>query len=542
MESIVNPVLEGNFYTSSKKKSFYKVKLSENYLGLLKTNGSLIKTKIVSLQDIIGCKCARRRKNVSEKCECHPKNNVFSFLENTVDENDISAYLHIYSYVLKDFIITSGQKRERFKITLRFRSFSHYEDNLKEALKWRNTVKELIEKTRWKSTLLRNIESYNETVTEKGDKILIVLNPKSGSGKTKEIFKEQVLPLLAEADLEYDLHITKARNDARNLIKSSNILKWKNGLITIGGDGVLFEIINGIMERPDWKHIINTIPLGIIPGGSGNGLAKSLSFCTNEPYDQNPVLISTLNIIKGHPIPVDLVRLETHSEVVFSFLSFGWGLIADIDIESERLRMIGAPRFTIWSIARLIGLRTYTGRLSFLRVPDNKIKEVISNEKYVGLQIQDMYPVDVENDKNFTSSMDCNSDSSFDMDSISLDTGCNQRQNDITARTESFYSLHSHKSVYHSDKASSSYLSLPEITKNNNKIIYGPSSQLPALNKPVPKSWEVYQGEFVMVHASYQSHLAGDVYFAPGCKPNDGIIWLLIVKAGISRVNLLQVC
>lgn len=168
MESIVNPVLEGNFYTSSKKKSFYKVKLSENYLGLLKTNGSLIKTKIVSLQDIIGCKCARRRKNVSEKCECHPKNNVFSFLENTVDENDISAYLHIYSYVLKDFIITSGQKRERFKITLRFRSFSHYEDNLKEALKWRNTVKELIEKTRWKSTLLRNIESYNETVTEKG--------------------------------------------------------------------------------------------------------------------------------------------------------------------------------------------------------------------------------------------------------------------------------------------------------------------------------------------------------------------------------------
>lgn len=42
-------------------------------------------------------------------------------------------------------------------------------------------------------------------------------------------------------------------------------------------------------------------------------------------------------------------------QVVFSFLSFGWGLIADIDIESERLRMIGSPRFTIWSMARLIG-------------------------------------------------------------------------------------------------------------------------------------------------------------------------------------------
>lgn len=45
-----------------------------------------------------------------------------------------------------------------------------------------------------------------------------------------------------------------------------------------------------------------------------------------------------------------------------------------------------------------------------------------------------------------------------------------------------------------------------------------------------------------MVHATYQSHLSGEVYFAPDCKPNDGIIWLLVAKAGISRVNLLQVC
>lgn len=52
---------------------------------------------------------------------------------------------------------------------------------------------------------------------------------------------------------------------------------------------------------------------------------------------------------------MDLVRVETLTQVVYSFLSIGWGFIADIDIESERLRMLGSPRFTIWSIARLIG-------------------------------------------------------------------------------------------------------------------------------------------------------------------------------------------
>lgn len=74
-----------------------------------------------------------------------------------------------------------------------------------------------------------------------------------------------------------------------------------------------------------------------------------------EPYNQDPILISALNIVGGNRCPMDLVRVETHTQVVYSFLSVGWGFIADIDIESERLRMLGSPRFTIWSIARLIG-------------------------------------------------------------------------------------------------------------------------------------------------------------------------------------------
>jgi len=45
----------------------------------------------------------------------------------------------------------------------------------------------------------------------------------------------------------------------------------------------------------------------------------------------------------------------------------------------------------------------------------------------------------------------------------------------------------------------------------------------------------------VLVHASYQSHLGSDCLFAPNSKLADGIIWLLVVRAGISRGQLLQV-
>lgn len=51
--------------------------------------------------------------------------------------------------------------------------------------------------------------------------------------------------------------------------------------------------------------------------------------------------------------------------------------------------------------------------------------------------------------------------------------------------------------------------------------------------------WSV--GDFVLVHASYQSHLGSDCLFAPNSKLADGIIWLLVIRAGISRGQLLQV-
>lgn len=44
-----------------------------------------------------------------------------------------------------------------------------------------------------------------------------------------------------------------------------------------------------------------------------------------------------------------------------------------------------------------------------------------------------------------------------------------------------------------------------------------------------------------MVHAAYQTHLGQDYFFAPRATLADGIIWLLMVKAGITRANLVQV-
>lgn len=123
----------------------------------------------------------------------------------------------------------------------------------------------------------------------------------------------------------------------------------------MGGDGIVFEVINGMFERWDWQDCTQKIPVGVIPCGSGNGLARSIAHYYSEPFLPSPTLPATLAAIRNYHVPMDLVRVETTSEIMFSFLSVGWGLLSDIDIESERLRVLGSQRFTIWSVARLIG-------------------------------------------------------------------------------------------------------------------------------------------------------------------------------------------
>ena len=62
------------------------------------------------------------------------------------------------------------------------------------------------------------------------------------------------------------------------LICWQNMWQYLGGVVVIGGDGILYEVINGLMERPDWESLFPELKLGIIPCGSGNGLAKSISY------------------------------------------------------------------------------------------------------------------------------------------------------------------------------------------------------------------------------------------------------------------------
>lgn len=276
-KNIENPViyLAETFYISSKKNTVFQVRLTEIGLVLRKEYNGSAKEQIISLDDIVGSRCLRskRKHTKGTSCACTSLTGptqlkVVEENSGEQDESDISAYLYIYAYVLKRNRRGGNGRRERTSITLRFRSFDKYEENNREAQRWRSTIKQLINNEHPKLSVY--IPSDNR-------KILVLLNPKSGSGKAREIFQQRVAPILVEAELPYELHVTKRANFAREFIRMRDIYIYRR-IIVLGGDGIYFEIINGLMEREDWERATNEVCVGLIPCGSGNGLVKSILY------------------------------------------------------------------------------------------------------------------------------------------------------------------------------------------------------------------------------------------------------------------------
>uniref|UniRef100_A0A8C4L5I3 sphingosine kinase n=1 Tax=Equus asinus asinus TaxID=83772 RepID=A0A8C4L5I3_EQUAS len=195
--------------------------------------------------------------------------------------------------------------------------------------------------------------------------VLVLLNPCGGKGKALELFRSHVQPLLAQEDVSFKLLLTERRNHARELVRAEELGHW-DALVVMSGDGLMHEVVNGLMERPDWETAIQK-PLCSLPAGSGNALAASVNHY--QVTDEDLLTNCTLLLCRRLLAPMNLLSLQTASGLrLFSVLSLAWGFIADVDLESEKFRCLGEVRFTLGTFLRLAALRIYRGQLAYLPV------------------------------------------------------------------------------------------------------------------------------------------------------------------------------
>lgn len=103
-------------------------------------------------------------------------------------------------------------------------------------------------------------------MTEK-EKIAFIINPKSGTASKKNI-PDMVLATLNLRKYEPVFHFTREAGHATRLAEQC----LKDGIkkvIAVGGDGTVNEVAKALIK--------SDTALGVIPGGSGNGLARYLN-------------------------------------------------------------------------------------------------------------------------------------------------------------------------------------------------------------------------------------------------------------------------
>uniref|UniRef100_A0A8C6UU01 sphingosine kinase n=1 Tax=Neogobius melanostomus TaxID=47308 RepID=A0A8C6UU01_9GOBI len=392
--------------------------------------------------------------------------------------------------------MSAGVARQRVEQCFRVALVQDPIANLQEAERWARAIRD--------ASALQAPRRVGVMYAEvrRPCRVMILVNPNSGRCQTMQLFTGHVQGMLTEASVPYTLVITEAKNHARDVVKKADLTQW-DALVIMSGDGLLFEVINGLMEREDWEQAIQT-PIGILPGGSGNALAASVHHYSQAPPAWNEELLLSCGFMlcKGLVGAMDLVSVHLPSRKrLFSFLSIAWGFVADVDIESEKYRHVGGIRFLMGTLVRLATLRVYQGRLAFLPVDEtSNVPKGKSNSTSPPPSMCSSLPCrHIPSSPNQNSVLRCSS----------------RNQNTISKSTET-----------QSDGQTKVLLS---------------DSLLPSLDQPVPESWTVVKDEdFVLVLAIYQSHLAEDLLAVPGAMVDDGAIHLFYVTAGISRPALLR--
>lgn len=126
--------------------------------------------------------------------------------------------------------------------------------------------------------------------------LLFIINPISG-GKDKHGFPELVHKYLDKNRFSFSCCFTEYAGHAHLLAKAAVETNKYYAVVAVGGDGTINEVASALVHTP--------LPMGIIPCGSGNGLALSLGLSLD-----NCKALSALNDFEPRAIDAATVNGE----------------------------------------------------------------------------------------------------------------------------------------------------------------------------------------------------------------------------------------
>lgn len=164
-------------------------------------------------------------------------------------------------------------------------------------------------------------------MTERGKRIKFIYNPHSGLIHPEHFIKKIIALYFPRNLCSYDFAITEGRGHANEIAKNASRQGY-DIVVAIGGDGTVNETASGLVN--------SETALGIMPCGSGNGLARGLGI---------PISLrrSAKTITRGQIRTIDVGLVESK----YFFVIAGLGLDAMIGKRFEESKLRGPAPYYI---------------------------------------------------------------------------------------------------------------------------------------------------------------------------------------------------
>ena len=228
---------------------------------------------------------------------------------------------------------------------------------------------------------------------------------------------------------------------------------------------------------------------------------------------------TAFQIIRGGIQTIDLATVHTTTETVYMFLMVAWGLVADVDIESEVFRRLGPQiRATLGGLKCIAQRKLYHGRLSYLPIEEDEPKNNDSetnNTSYGGESLEAV-------SQPFTGV----TGSSTPPDGV---TGSSTPPDGVTG------------SSIPPRGVTGSSTPPGGVTGSSPPSCGPPTALLPSLTDPVPSNWKTIEANFVTM-MTMMVPLMGDKFMIhPHLQLGSGEFYLIYMQDDAKRGDILSI-
>ncbi|KAI3826707.1 hypothetical protein L1987_00759 [Smallanthus sonchifolius] len=225
--------------------------------------------------------------------------------------------------------------------------------------------------------------SYSHIKSKSPPRMLVILNPRSGRGRSSKVFHNLVEPIFKLAGFKLEVVKTTHAGHARDLAFGVDFSTCPDGIICVGGDGIVNEVLNGLLCRDNQKEAIS-IPIGIIPAGSDNSLVWTV-LGVRDPVS------AALAIVKGGLTATDVFAVEWIQTGVIHFgmtVSY-FGFVGDVlELSDKYQKRFGPLRYFVAGVLKFLCLPKYSYELEYL--PASKGKNDLERRALADKDVVDM--------------------------------------------------------------------------------------------------------------------------------------------------------